>query len=218
MKSPNKNQKISGGLYLVVDPKPGLSILPRVECALRGGVDIIQLWNNWNSGDQRSELILGICSMSQRYGVPVLINENWQLLNDFPLDGIHFDQIPKNWNEIKEKLNRPFMAGITCGNEENNIAWAINNNLDYISFCSMFPSTSATSCELINPAIIKLTRQRSDIPIFVSGGITPKNISSLLSLGINGVAIISGILKAENSEMAAAEFKRSLQHKTTYVL
>jgi thiamine-phosphate pyrophosphorylase len=210
--------KIKGGLYLVVDPKPGMSILDRVKSALRGGVDIIQLWNNWNTDDQRSEIILQVCAMAHQHHVPVLINENWQLLNDFPLDGVHFDLIPKDWSDIKEKINKPFIAGITCGNEEEKITWAINNNLDYISFCSMFPSSTANHCDLVEPDIIKQTRQKSDIPIFVSGGITPENIFSVMVLGVSGVAVLSGILKTENSETAAREFKRSLQNNTTYVI
>lgn len=209
----NMVNKITGGLYLVVDPQLGHSVLSKVEAALRGGVDIIQLWNNWNINDHHEKLIVEVCDLAHRHNVPVLINEHWQWIKEFPLDGIHFDEIPKNWSEIKAKIDRSFITGITCGNEQENILWAIDNKLDYISFCSMFPSSTANRCDLVKSDTIKQTRKISDIPIFVAGGCTAENITTLLSLGINGVAVVSGILKAEDSEATARKFKQSLQYK-----
>jgi thiamine-phosphate pyrophosphorylase len=215
----NIKRKITGGLYLVVDPKPGIDdILPKVKAALEGGVNVLQLWNNWKHIPAPIEFITEICDLAHRYNVPVLINENWQWLTLLPLDGIHFDRVPENWNEIKEKIKHPFLTGLTCGNDEATIKWAIQNHLDYISFCSMFPSSTANSCELIKPDTISNTRIVTDMPIFVAGGITRETIPQLFSLGINGVAVVSAIMKAEDPEMAAREFKTLISHQTKMIL
>jgi thiamine-phosphate pyrophosphorylase len=212
-------KKINGGLYLVVDPKPGINnVLPKIKAAIKGGVNIIQLWNNWKQIAAPIEYITEICNLAHEYNVPVIINENWQWLTILPLDGIHFDQIPKNWNDIREKINRPFIAGLTCGNDQTNIDWSIENKLDYISFCSMYPSSTANSCELIKPETIRNTRMMTNMVIFVAGGITRETIPQLYSLGINGVAVVSAIMKAEDPELAAREFNTLISEQIKVIL
>jgi thiamine-phosphate pyrophosphorylase len=208
-------RRIKGGLYLVVDPKPGISfVLPKINAALKGGIDIIQLWNNWEKDQSQTKFIKQVCNLAHQFDVPVIINENWALLKTLPLDGIHFDNVPKNWNEIKTQIDRPFLTGLTCGNDQKPIEWAPQNNLDYISFCSMFPSSTANSCELIKSETVCNTRRITSIPIFVAGGITRETIPKLYSLGINGIAVASAIMKAEDPEVAAKKFKELINNKT----
>jgi thiamine-phosphate pyrophosphorylase len=203
------SRKIRGGLYLVVDPAPGIvSLLPKIEAALEGGVDVIQLWNNWSSSEYHKPLIEQVCRLAHAHKVCVLINEHWSWLKHSPLDGVHFDSIPSDWEAIKRAISRPFIAGITCGNDQQNVTWAIENSLDYISFCSMFPSSTANSCELVNPESIKKARASSNITIFVSGGITLEHIPLLDSTIIDGIAVVSGIMKAEDPKHTSKQFKQ----------
>jgi thiamine-phosphate pyrophosphorylase len=208
-------RKIEGGVYLVIDPMPGLQeIFPKVKSALEGGVDVIQLWDHWNPEHPSGVFISAICDLAHQHNVPVVINKHWQLLETFPLDGVHFDEIPSDLNWIRQQIRRQFLVGITCGNDQARIDWAISNNLDYISFCSMFSSSTANSCELVRHDLVRQVRPTTDMPIFVAGGITVDNLSSLISLGINGVAVVSGIMKADNPKIAANKFKQVLKDQT----
>lgn len=209
-------RKINGGLYLVVDPMPGLKeVLPKVNAALEGGVDSIQLWNHWNPNEDYEKFVLEICSLAHNHDVPVLINENWQWMKTLPLDGVHFDTIPLNVNQIKKEITRSFLIGITCSNDEDKINWAIENKIDYLSFCSVFPSSTSNSCELVRPETIQATRDQTNMLLYAAGGITFDNTSQLLDLGINGIAIVSGIMKAENPYLATRKFKQKLSDKIT---
>jgi thiamine-phosphate pyrophosphorylase len=203
-------RKIKGGVYLVVDPYEGIDkVLPNVNAALAGGVDVLQIWNHWHEGQNQKAFIEGIIQLAHATDVPVLINEEWHWLESTRMDGVHFDAIPGGWDTIRKTIQRPFLAGITCGNDEARIGWAIRH-ADYLSFCSMFPSASAGACEIVRPEIVEETRRQTNLPIFVSGGITPALIRNLLPLGINGVAVISAILKAEDPAQAAHNFKHAL--------
>jgi len=206
-------REIKGGLYLVVDPMPGLqAIFSKIESALKGGVDVIQIWDNWDSYSPQEEIILETCSLGHKYNVPVLINNHWEWLKKFPLDGVHFDAKVDDLRQVKEQIGRQFFVGVTCGNDDIQINWAINNKVDYISFCSMFPSPTSNSCELVRPDTIKQVRAMTSMPIYVAGGVTIDNLSSLIDLKINGVAIASGIMKAE-PRLAASKFKEFLTIK-----
>jgi thiamine-phosphate pyrophosphorylase len=207
-------KKITGGIYLVIDPRPGLrEILPKLKSALEGGVDVIQLWNNWNPTEDHHSFIFEVCRLSHRYEVPVFLNENWQWLKTFPLDGIHFDVIPEDVNHIRNEIGRPLLMGITCGNNEDQIRWGIENKADYLSFCSMFPSSTSNSCELVDPSIIQVTSERTSIPIYAAGGITLKNTSLVSDLGVNGIAIASGIMKSIDPRIAVQQFKHCFINK-----
>ena len=203
------------GVYLVVDPTMAQSLLlDKVEEALEGGVNILQVWNRWTDGMQegdRQQLVSYIREMAHSYDVPVLMNEDWRMLQKTGLDGVHFEAVPEDFDQIKEAVGRDFIAGITCSNDLEVIKWAEENGLDYVSFCAMFPSPSVGSCEIVKPETVKRAREITDMPLFLSGGITPEKIDELDGLDFNGVAVISGILNSEVPRERALNYQVALQ-------
>ena len=197
------------GLYLVVDPCiPG--ILPKLEQAIKGGVDMVQIWNHWLPGHQKEAFIHTVCDMAHQHNIPVLIHEAWEWLSRTPIDGVHFDQIPANWQTVKKEIDTSLITGLTCGNDLEKVRLAAEQQFSYISFCALFPSESAGSCEIVLPETILKARQITSIPIFASGGIDHGNLDKVLPLGVDGVAVISGILKARNPSIAAYQYRQVL--------
>ncbi|MDX1642675.1 MAG: thiamine phosphate synthase [Balneolaceae bacterium] len=211
-----RSKKIISGVYLVLDPSVQRNVLmDKLKEALQGGIDIIQIWNHWPdsfSADDKEQVIDQILSISNDYNVPVLINEDWELLKDKELDGIHFDHIPDHFSKIKTEVEKDFIAGITCSNDLDVIRWADENNFDYISFCSMFPSSSVDSCEIVRLETVRKAREITELPLFVSGGITTENLPELEKLDFEGVAVISGILNSDSPRESTNEYKELL-HK-----
>lgn len=190
---------IKGGLYLVLDPSLNQTeLLTKLDLALYGGISMVQIWDHWPSENNKKEIIHLICNLCHNYEVPVLINNEWELLYDLPLDGVHFDAIPNNLTAIKVKLNKEFLIGITCNNELEDIHWAEKQQIDYISFCSIFPSSTSTSCELVDFKTIEEAREITSIPLFLAGGIQESNLHSLKNLDYDGIALVSGIMSATN--------------------
>lgn len=210
------NRDLSG-IYLVVDPSVEKStLLEKVHQALDGGVDILQIWNNRAeniSKEEKEVLINDILSTAEEFDVPVLINDEWKLLKTTPLDGVHFDAVPDNFDQIKEEVGRDFIAGITCSNDLEVVRWAGQNGFDYISFCAMFPSPSVGSCEIVSPETVQKARELTDLPLFLSGGITPEKIGELDKLNFNGVAVISGILNADTPRQQVFHYNQALKGK-----
>lgn len=203
-------RKITGGIYLVVDPSKGVeTVLPILRRAIAGGVDVVQIWDHWLKDQAKEPLIEEICAEAHAHGIPVLINEDWSLLLNTPLDGVHFDKEP-DMAAIREEVARPLIAGITCGNELERVNWAISHQMDYISFCSMFPSGSAAACELVSIETVRRARQLTDMPLFLAGGITPENIRSLATTNMDGIAVIGGIMKAVDPQQSALNYKQTL--------
>ncbi|WP_315818924.1 thiamine phosphate synthase [Paraflavitalea speifideaquila] len=202
---------ISGGLYLIIDPARGLDrVLPVVQQAIAGGVDIIQVWNHWYTRQRKIKFINHICEAAYAYGVPVLVHEDWKLLQHSQADGIHFDEAPTNIEQWRQELGRPFLCGITCGNDLQKVQWAIDKGLDYLSFCSMFPSTTANSCELVKPESVQTARRMTRMPIFLAGGITSESIVGLSPTGMDGIAVVSGITDSTDPLLQTLNYKQAI--------
>jgi thiamine-phosphate pyrophosphorylase len=197
------------GIYLVIDPnQPWEALFYKTQQALKGGVQILQIWNHWKDGISESEKIRfcqEIKKLALPYDVAVLINEDWKFVEKSGLDGLHLDRKPDNWEEIKSAFKGQ-LVGLTVGNQDELIVWAEEQHLSYISFCSVFPSSSVDSCEIVRPENIQNARALTSLPIFLSGGIRPENLHKLVKLSFEGVAVISGILNSKDPELATKTY------------
>lgn len=202
------------GVYLVIDPAVRRTmLLENVRQALEGGTGLLQVWNHWPEGTGRmakERLIAQITGLADEYDVPVLINEEWQLLTTTKLAGVHFDKIPEDIDRIRSEAGRDFIAGITCENDLERVRWADEHGLDYISFCAMFPSPSVDSCEIVRTDTVQKARELTDLPLFLSGGITPDRIGELKDLDFNGVAVISGIMDSDDPGLQTRKYNEAL--------
>ncbi len=217
-------KKIKGGLYFIVDitsvDKLGIEKLCEiVEKAIKGGVDIIQIWAeeaDWRRNfDELCNVSKRIIEISHEYKVPVLVANDVGLCLAVGADGVHLDgyEIPKTSAfEIKRTIGEDKIVGVTCGNDIGKIKWAKENGVDYISFCSVFPSASVSSCEIVPLDMIKRAKEilGDDFPVFASGGIAIENVDVVLSAGVDGVAVISAIMRADDPEMVSSAFKTKI--------
>ncbi|WP_181307436.1 thiamine phosphate synthase [Rufibacter sp. XAAS-G3-1] len=204
-------RKISSGIYLVVDPSLEEKVLLRkLEVILEEQLAALQIWDNFYAGQHVYGLIQKIVDLCHAKEVPVLINNKWEFLMDTALDGVHFDVIPADFAAIQKAVNRPFLTGLTCGNDEALVKWAQEEQLDYISFCSVFPSATSTSCELVTFESIARAKKISSLPVFLAGGIKPDNLQQLAGLEYEGVAVISGIMNSEHPSAAVQEYVKRL--------
>lgn len=191
--------KIPNGIYLIVDPSMEKNtLLNKLNEIIQEEIAAIQIWDNFRPDENPAELINELLQVCHTKNTPVLINNQWKLLKQTKLDGVHFDNAQENIPQIRSHLNRQIITGITCNNDLSIVKWANENGLDYISFCSMFPSSTANSCDLVSFDTVKKAREITALPIFLAGGIQPNNIAQLNELNYSGVAVVSGIMNADN--------------------
>lgn len=200
------------GVYLVADPsRPPALLLERLEESLRAGARLVQLWDNWPAEREKAQLIPALLECCRRHDALVLVNNDWRLLLDWPFDGVHFDEPLEDLPYIRHSLGRRFITGLTCHNDFERLFWARENEVDYISFCAMFPSTSAGNCQIVDFSTVQKAREIVKVPIFLSGGISPERMPLLKELPFDGVAVISGILDATDALEATRNYQKGLK-------
>lgn len=201
------------GLCLVVDPSvPHRRLVDIVEKSLKGGVDLLQLWKPRGDSLEIRGLARELLNLAKDYGVPLLINNDLQLAKAVEANGVHFDGYDVTPSDARKALNEQSIVGYTVGNDLSWIKWAETGGADYMSFCSVFPSISAIQCEIIPLRTLRSAKSLTDMPVFASGGITLSNAHLVLETGVDGIAVISAILKASDPEQAAESFK-AIIHK-----
>jgi len=201
------------GLCFVVDSSvPHRRLLDIVEKSLKGGVDVLQLWKPRKNRLEIRELARELLNLANDYGVPLIINNDIQLAKDVEAHGVHLDGYDVTPSDARKALNEQSIVGYTVGNDLKWIKWAETMGADYVSFCSVFPSTSANQCEIIPLGNLRSAKSVTHIPVFASGGITLSNVHLVLETGVDGIAVISAILKASDPRQAAKSFK-AIIHK-----
>jgi thiamine-phosphate pyrophosphorylase len=205
-------RKITSGLYLVIDPSmEEWTLLQKLEIILKEEIAAVQVWDNFFPGQNIKALLQEVVALCHSEEVPVLINNRWEYMMDTSLDGVHFDCIPADFAAVRRAINRPFITGLTCNNDLTLVRWADQAHLDYVSFCSVFPSATSTSCELVRFESISEAKRISTIPVFLAGGIKPGNMEKLDGLNYDGIAVISGIMSAGNPAETIKEYLKILK-------
>ncbi len=205
-------RKINTGVYLVVDPAMEEStLLQKLQMCLHEKLAAVQIWDNFRPDSNVESIVREICHLCHEKNVPVLINNTWEFLNVYPLDGVHFDQIPENFTQIKLEIKKSFLVGITCTNDLSIVHWADTNQIDYVSFCSVFPSSTSNGCELVDFNTIREASKVSKLPIFLAGGINPENLVTLNELKYAGIAVISGVMNSDMPDQSIRAYYKNIK-------
>ena len=193
-------------IYLVIDCSESYDkVYSQVIEALKGGTDKVQLFNaDLYTNDQ----IVKLVECCHDYKAKLLINQDVDFAISNNCDGVHFDQLPESWT--RDNVPTAFLVGITVGNDERIIKNAIDHSVDYISFCSLYPTKSASKCEIVEKQNILNAAKNYSIKIYVAGGIKSEHLSEIKNWPIAGIAMTTGIIDAQDITENVQKIKQKL--------
>jgi len=199
------------GLYLVVASiMPENKMLDVVEKALKGGVDIIQFVPR-DQGPKTLQAAEYLRTMTAKFNVPFLINGNLLLANKIKADGLHFDNCKIAPEEARRIVGKHALIGYTLGKDLMKLEWAQTEGANYVSFCSVFPTTSGNQCGEVPLETVRVAKSRTSLSVFAAGGINQANAHFVLETGADGIVVTSAILKSKDPERAASLLKEIVQ-------
>jgi len=195
---------------------PEEKLLDAVSKAIRGGVQILQIWNAARNLPENT-LLVGkkIHSKVAEAAIPLIVNNDMELAKRLGARGVHFDEFQTSADDARKLLGADAIVGYTCGNDQALVRKAEDFGADYISFCAVFQSPSVQSCEIVPLESVRQAKEIVSIPVFASGGITLENAHLVLEAGADGLAIASSILRAEHPEAEARTFRQILDKYLT---
>ncbi|OJK03531.1 hypothetical protein ASPACDRAFT_111336 [Aspergillus aculeatus ATCC 16872] len=219
-------------VYLVTDSTPailkGRDLCTVVEEALKGGVTIVQYREK--KADTGAQIVTArkLHQITKAYGVPLLINDRVDVALAVGAEGVHLGQDDMAIEVAKKLLPEDAIIGISAGSVEE-AQKAIAAGADYLGIGTMFATQTKTNTKLIlgtagTQAILEAISETGRTVGTVSiGGIKQSNVQRVLyqsrapNKGLDGVAIVSGIMAADDPKAAAAEFVKLVASPPAFV-
>src|SRR5690606_24962399 len=180
------------GLYIMLD----LTTLPtdcitKLQDMLKEQVLAVQIWDNMPDYSAYAAILKDLVRLLKTYETPILMNNRVDLVEAYQFDGVHFDEIPADWDDLLPRLAHK-IVGSTCPSNQELLELDKRHRINYVSYSSMYPSANNSRCELVDPGVEAEFQSKYKITIFRAGGITPENIDTFSPLSYSGIALVSG--------------------------
>ena len=183
------------------------------KIALEGGCRWIQLRMKDVSEAILEHHALIIQEMCKEYGATFIIDDNVHLVKKINADGVHLGKNDMPITEARRILGDDFIIGGTVNTFEdilkitNSLSSTANSQRPMVNYFGCGPFRFTHTKQKLSPIlgiegykeiVKKKLEQNIDIPIVAIGGITNADIPHILETEIDGIALSSSILKAEN--------------------
>lgn len=192
-------------LYAVTDRKwlkDGQTLAGQVEQAILGGVTVVQLREKHADMEAFLALAREVKSVTDRYQVPLIINDNLEVALAVDAAGIHVGQEDLAADAVRQKIGDKKVLGVSAQTVEQALA-AERAGADYLGVGAVFPTSSKADAVEVDFATLQAICRAVQIPVVAIGGITADNMTNLQDSGIVGVAVISAIFGQPDVKAAA---------------
>ncbi|WP_171032951.1 thiamine phosphate synthase [Fodinibius saliphilus] len=206
-----KKNSISFRYYLITDRKASdkRSLLETVELACKAGVRAVQLREKDMTDESLVALGKQIRSITNEYNARLFVNRRADIAQLLNADGVHSPE-----NGIPSMAIKRSWPELTVGasiHSEKAAKRAEEDGADFLLFGPVYYTVSkAKYGEPQGVDRLKEVAEKSSVPVFAVGGITPEKTASCLQAGAFGLAGISAIMKAGNVGQQVHSFKKHL--------
>ena len=197
-------------LYAITDLKTeDPEMLKTIECALRGGVDMVQLRSKALSDRTLFELGKKIRTLTNRMKKLFIINDRVDLALALETDGVHLGQDDLPMASARRIVGKDQLIGRSTHNLKQALE-AEREGADYIGFGPIFGTPTKPTYPPIGLGQIAQVMKRVRIPVVCIGGIDRSNVAQVLQAGARRIAVVRAIFAAQDPYRSAAELKACL--------
>ena len=166
-----KKDKIDYTLYLCTDR--GLmstdTLEEAVEQAVRGGCTVVQLREKDCTSLEFYETAQRVRQITDRYQVPLIINDRVDIALAVDADGVHVGQDDLPAKEVRRILGPDKVVGVSAGCVEEAVK-AAADGADYLGVGAMYATSTKEDADVTSREELLRIREAVDIPIVVIGG------------------------------------------------
>ncbi len=182
------------------------TLYDQVEQALRGGVTLLQLREKTLDEEVFRQEAVRIKELCDRYGVPLIINDNVALAKEIDAAGVHVGQSDMEAEDVRALLGPDKIIGVSARTVEQAVL-AERHGADYLGVGAVFSTGTKKDAKNISSETLREICQAVSIPAVAIGGITSENMGQLAGSGIAGIAVVSAVFAQRDVEAAARELK-----------
>ncbi len=195
-------------LYLVTDRMrmSTRTLGEAVEQAVIGGCTLVQLREKDISALDFYALALEIKKITDRYGIPLIINDRIDIAMAAGAAGVHIGQQDIPADIARKVIGKDMLLGVSVSSAAEAID-AVKAGADYLGVGAMFPTGTKPDAGFVSMEELGRIRKAVDIPIVVIGGISRENAMLFRPMGVDGLAVVSAVIAKPDIKKSAADLK-----------
>ncbi len=200
-------------LYLITDRHQtgGRPLTEVVRLSLEAGVRAVQLREKDLSGAALYRLAMELRSLTADFNARLIINDRPDIALAVGADGVHIGINSLPVAAVRGLLGKDRIVVYSAHGIDEALR-AQSDGADFVTFGPLYPTPSKAAYG--EPCGVKKLADAAaalNIPVIALGGISPANITEALSADIQGVAVISAILSADDPCGAAAFLLKKIE-------
>ena len=203
-------KKLDTTMYFITD-STNLSedeFLFRVEEACKGGVTLIQLREKDKTTREYISLAQKVHTITQRYDIPLIIDDRVDVALAIDAEGVHVGQSDMPVKLARQLMGEDKIVGATAKTVPQALE-AYEQGADYLGVGAIYPTTTKVKTVLTSVDTLKEIVKAVPIKVNAIGGLNKDNIGVLRNSGIDGICVVSAIMKADAPCIAAKELREA---------
>lgn len=207
-----KKQEIDYTLYLCTDRDlmSTDTIEETVEQAVKGGCTVVQLREKDCSSLEFYETALRVKKITDEYKIPLIINDRVDIALAVNADGVHVGQDDLPAASVRRILGGDKVIGVSAGSVREAVK-AREDGADYLGVGAMHATSTKTDADVTTVEELKKIREMVDLPIVAIGGMNKQTLPELKGTGVDGIAVVSAVIAADDIERAASELSEAVR-------
>ena len=197
-------------LYLVTD-RSGMGdceFESKIRSAVEGGCTMVQLREKNINSYLMYQRALSIKKITDEYHIPLIINDRLDIMLAVGADGVHLGQQDIPVKIVRRLIGKDKIIGVSahCPEEAEK---AEQDGADYLGVGAIFPTTTKKDIIITPVNVLREIKETVSVPVVAIGGINQNNINTLKGSHVDGVAVISAIMKSKDPKSLAVALKAS---------
>ncbi|WP_089087917.1 thiamine phosphate synthase [Secundilactobacillus pentosiphilus] len=198
-------------LYLVTDALnySETAFLKRIDAACQGGVDLVQLREKELTSLQYFQRAYAVKQITDKYQVPLLIDDRLDIAQAVKAAGVHLGQKDIPVEVARRILGPDAIIGATAKTLKQ-ARLAAEEGADYLGVGAIFPTTTHVETVRTSVDTLRTIKQAVNIPVYAIGGLNAANVDAVQPAKVDGVAVVSAIMKARDPLTAAQQLRQQI--------
>ncbi len=192
-------------LYVITDRRLRDEI-ETVNAALEGGATAIQMRIKNAPTGEMIRIGKELRKITKEYDALFFVDDRLDVALAVDADGVQLgpEDMPIH---IARELAPNLIIGASVYSLEEALK-AEREKADYLGAGSVFPTKTKKDARVLGLEGLKKVIESVKIPVVAIGGINHENVRKVLKTGVDGIAVISAIVGAEDVKKAAEEMRR----------
>lgn len=203
-------KKLDTTMYFITDSTNYTEdeFMYRVEEACKGGVTLIQLREKERTTREYLSLAEKVHEITRKHDIPLIIDDRVDVALAVNAEGVHVGQSDMPVNIARKLMGGDKIVGATAKTVPQAIE-AYEQGADYLGVGAIYPTTTKVKTVLTSVDTLKEIVKAVPIRVNAIGGLNKDNIHVLKDSGIDGICVVSAIMKADNPCAAAKELREA---------